>query len=84
MSAASDDASRDLTLLSFEQILDGLGEVVAQLESGEAPLETSLAIFERGVNLSRLGGQRLDEAERRIEMLLNSNGEVTTAPFDKE
>lgn len=78
------DANADLSKLSFEQILDRLSEVVEQLESGEAPLEQSLAIFEQGVTLSRLGGRRLDEAERRIEVLLNSNGEVSTAPFEKE
>jgi exodeoxyribonuclease VII small subunit len=84
MTAAADDTAPDQTALSFEQILEGLSAVVEQLESGEAPLEQSLAIFEQGVKLSRLGSRRLDEAERRIEMLLNTNGEVSTAPFDKE
>lgn len=84
MTAASDDRALDVTQLSFEQILEALSEVVEQLESGDAPLEQSLAIFEQGVKLSRVGGRRLDEAERRIEMLLTNNGEVSTAPFDKE
>lgn len=76
--------SDDLSQLSFEQILERLSKVVEQLEAGEAPLEQSLAVFEQGVKLARLGGHRLDEAERRIEVLLSNNGEVTTAPFDKE
>lgn len=82
--ASADVPADDLSSLSFEQILDRLSEVVEQLESGDAPLEQSLAIFEQGVKLSRLGGRRLDEAEQRIEVLLNNNGEVTTAPFSKE
>lgn len=80
----SADSPSELAGLSFEQILDRLNQVVDQLESGEAPLEQSLSIFEQGVQLSRLGGRRLDEAERRIEILLNENGEPTTAPFEKE
>jgi len=84
MTAAADDPATDPTPLSFEQILEGLSQVVDQLEAGDAPLEQSLAIFEQGVKLSRLGARRLDDAERRIEILLNNNGEVSTAPFDKE
>lgn len=84
MPKAAPPASEDLSTLSFEQILDRLSDVVEQLESGEAPLEQSLSIFEQGVTLSRLGGRRLDDAERRIEVLLNHKGEVTTEPFEKE
>ncbi len=74
----------DLSKLSFEQILEHLSDVVDQLEAGEAPLEQSLSIFEQGMALSRLGARRLDEAERRIEVLMSNHGELTTAPLDKE
>jgi exodeoxyribonuclease VII small subunit len=77
-------AKDDLSTLSFEQILEHLSDVVDQLEAGEAPLEQSLAIFEQGMALSRLGARRLDEAERRIEVLMSNHGELTTAPLDKE
>ncbi len=80
MPAAKDDLSK----LSFEQILEHLSDVVEQLEAGDAPLEQSLAIFEQGMALSRLGARRLDEAERRIEVLMSNHGELTTAPLDKE
>lgn len=59
---------------SFEQILARLEAVVARLEGGELPLEDSLAIFEEGIRLSRLGAQRLDDAERRVEELLGDDG----------
>ena len=56
--------------LSFEDILGRLETVVDRLERGDLPLEDSLAVFEEGIRLSRLGSQRLDRAERRVEELL--------------
>ncbi len=63
-------ASPESAEASFEQILARLHDVVERLESGELPLEESLAAFEEGIQLSRLGSTRLDEAERRVEQLL--------------
>jgi exodeoxyribonuclease VII small subunit len=62
--------------LSFEQVLESLEGVVTELERGELPLEQALAAFERGVTLSRKGASLLDDAERRIEVLLGQ-GEAT-------
>jgi len=71
--------------LSFEQIIAGLQGIVGQLEQGDAPLEEALATYEQGVRLSRLGAKRLDEAERRIEMLMSDNEDgVQTRPLEKE
>ena len=70
--------------LSFEQILERLGHVVDKLEGGDIPLESSLTLFEEGVRLSRAGARRLDDAERRIEVLLSSDGELQRRPFDPE
>lgn len=67
--------------LSFEQILEQLEEVVESLEQGDAPLELALSTFERGVALSRLGARRLDEAERRIEVLMSDEGSLKTRPL---
>lgn len=61
---------------AFEDILSRLGAVVEGLESGDLPLEASLQLFEEGVRLSRQGAARLDDAERRIERLLNDAGET--------
>jgi exodeoxyribonuclease VII small subunit len=70
--------------LSFEAILEQLEGVVEELEAGEAPLEQAIKVFERGVGLSRLGARRLDEAERRIEVLLEDESGLSTRPMDDE
>lgn len=66
---------------SFEQILARLQHVVERLESGELPLEESLAVFEEGVRLTRLGARRLDDAERRVEELLGDGDPPRTRPL---
>jgi exodeoxyribonuclease VII small subunit len=69
--------------LSFEQILEKLEAVVGALEQGDAPLELALSTFERGVVLARLGTRRLDEAERRIEVLLSDEQGLRTRPLER-
>lgn len=69
---AGDDAAVDLTALSFAKAMERLEEVVRRLESGDVSLEQSLALFQEGVALSRHLGQRLDQAEARIERLLEA------------
>lgn len=68
----------------FEEILLRLQEVVSRLEQGDLPLEESLKMFEEGIRLSRLGSRRLDEAERRVEVLLTSGESVHTRPMDEK
>ncbi len=77
-------ASEDGDNLAFEEILVRLERVVASLEVGDVPLEQALASFERGVSLSRLGARRLDEAERRVEVLLRDADGARTRPLDEE
>ncbi|MET0387637.1 MAG: exodeoxyribonuclease VII small subunit [Polyangiales bacterium] len=84
MSSPERDAEPSKEVLSFEQIVDQLSAVVTELEDGGLPLEEALATFERGVALSRLGSTRLDEAERRIELLLQDRPGAETRPFDVE
>ena len=55
---------------TFEVSLQKLEKIVRKLEDGEMSLEESLQLFEDGVKLSRECQQRLDQAERRIEVLL--------------
>ncbi|HEY5999530.1 MAG TPA: exodeoxyribonuclease VII small subunit [bacterium] len=59
---------------SFETALARLEEIVHELEEADLPLERSLAVFEEGVRLSRLLHQRLNEAERKVEILLKDEG----------
>lgn len=84
MSGPERNADDSKEALSFEQIVEQLSSVVAQLEDGDLPLEQALRTFEQGVALSRLGTKRLDEAERRIELLLQEAPGVQTRPYEEE
>ena len=55
---------------TFEASLSSLERIVKELERGDLPLEESLKLFEEGVKLSRECQDRLNQAERRIEMLM--------------
>jgi exodeoxyribonuclease VII small subunit len=69
---------------SFEASLGELERIVEQLEAGDLPLEQSLELFERGVRLSRECQKRLDEAERKVEILLkDEDGSLRAVPFDE-
>jgi exodeoxyribonuclease VII small subunit len=69
----------DVTIKDFESAIAELETIVKQLEEGDLALEKSLALFERGVQLSRFCHARLEEAERRVE-ILNERGEIRPAP----
>ena len=67
----------------FEDALSKLEKIVAKLEGGDVPLEESLKLFEEGIRLSRICNQKLDEAEKRVEILLkNKEGVLKPQPFD--
>ena len=69
----------------YDQIVDRLEKLVAELEGGKLPLEKSLETFAEGVRLARDAGRKLDEAERRVEELLRAeDGGVTTRPLGEE
>ena len=69
---------------TFEASLEALEQIVAQLESGDLPLEKSLELFEQGIRLSRECQERLSQAERRIEILLRDNqGRSVVAAFSE-
>jgi exodeoxyribonuclease VII small subunit len=69
----------DSTIKDFEAAIAELETIVRKLEEGELPLESSLQLYERGVHLSRFCHARLEEAERRIEVL-NERGQTRPAP----
>ena len=71
--------------MKFEDAIEKLEKIVAELEEGGLPLEKSLKKFEEGVKLSRFCSKKLKEAERKIELLTkNADGELETKPFDTE
>jgi len=63
-------AKKESTPKNFEGALAELEEVVEQLESGDLPLEDSLAAFEKGVGLVKFCNQKLTEVEKKVELLL--------------
>ena len=69
----------DPTSKDFEAAIAELEGIVKKLEEGELALEASLQLYERGVHLSRYCHARLEEAERRIE-ILNERGQLKPAP----
>ena len=84
MSAAKADANKDIEKLSFEEALAQLEKIVGQLESGEAPLERSIELYERGTALKANCEARLKAAEAKVEKItLSANGAPSgTAPLD--
>jgi exodeoxyribonuclease VII small subunit len=66
------------TIKDFEAAIAELETIVKKLEEGDQPLEKSLELYERGVQLSRFCHTRLEEAEKRIE-ILNERGDLRPA-----
>lgn len=67
---------------TFEEAMGRLEEIVRELEEAELPLEKSLKIFEEGVRLSRLLNSKLNEAEEKVEILLqDEEGKKVARPF---
>jgi exodeoxyribonuclease VII small subunit len=64
----------------YEELVQRLAKVVEKLEGGGLSLEESIAAFEEGIRLARAGAARLEEAERKVEVLLEGD---RVAPFEK-
>lgn len=72
-------------VMSFEKALAELEAVVGKLESGDAALDESLALFEKGVQLAKFLREELEKAEKKIEILLkDAEGELQTETFPSE
>ncbi len=70
-------------MMSFEEALQQLELSVQQLESGDLTLEQALETFEQGVKMSRLCSRKLEESEKKIELLLSvEDGNAQTELFD--
>lgn len=73
------------TELNFEEAMKKLDGIVEKLEKGNIPLEEALKQFDSGVQLVRLLNKKLDDAERRIEMLLkDKNGNLIKKEMEFE
>ena len=62
--------------LTFEEAMKQLQSLVSDLESGNAPLDKSLELFERGVSLVKHCNEKLDKAEQKVKFLTEGGGEI--------
>lgn len=73
------------TELRYEEALKRLEKLVADLDKSELDLETRLKKFEEGTKLARLLLKKLDQAKKKVEVLVKTNvGETAVVPFDEE
>ncbi|WP_419317594.1 exodeoxyribonuclease VII small subunit [Caulobacter sp. ErkDOM-E] len=83
MTDASNATDGDLAGLSFEQALAELEKIVSELESGQAPLERSIDIYERGAALKAHCEKKLEAARLKVEkIVLGQGGAVSAEPAD--
>ena len=89
---ANDKGNKSLNPKDFEDALDNLENIVKELEDGDLSLEKRLKQFEIGVHLERYCRSKLEEAERRLEVLkldnngkpeLDADGEIQTTPLER-
>jgi len=66
----------------FEKALEELEGIVKKMEEGNMPLDESLKAFEEGIKLSRFCAERLDEAERKVNILLREDDTLQLRPFE--
>jgi exodeoxyribonuclease VII small subunit len=73
--------AEDIATLSFEQALAELERIVSQLETGQAPLEDSIALYERGARLKAHCEARLEQARLKVEkIVVGPGGAVASEP----
>ena len=76
--------ARKKAALDFEQSLADLQALVERLESGELSLEDSLTAFDQGIRLTRDCQAALSQAEQKVQILLERDGELEEAPFETD
>ncbi|CAM3964653.1 exodeoxyribonuclease VII small subunit [Paenibacillus alkaliterrae] len=67
--------------LTFEQAMVRLDSIVSRLENGDVPLETAIELFQEGMKLSQLCGGKLEQVERKIELLIETEQGFQKKPF---
>jgi exodeoxyribonuclease VII small subunit len=78
-------AAPDGAAEAYDTIVARLEQVVGELEGGALTLEASVEKFAEGVRLAREAARKLDEAEKRVELLVRSaDGELEAVPFEPE
>ena len=77
-------AKRQQKTPDFEAALTELETLVEKMEQGDLSLDESLKQFERGVQLTRSCQQALQEAEQKVQILLEKGGQQTLEPFESD
>lgn len=77
-------AETPIGTMSFEEAMKALEGIVDRLESGEAPLEESIALYERGAALKKHCEDKLKAAEMKVATITEGAGGPSTAPFATE
>ncbi len=67
---------------TFEQAMQQLEQITAELESGELPLDISLKKFEEGIKLADFCNTTLDESKKKVSLLLEKNNSFIETPFE--
>ena len=67
---------------SFEEALEKLEKITRDLEEGDISLEDSLKYFDEGVKLAEYCNSKLNDAQKKVEILLKKNGAREPVPFD--
>jgi exodeoxyribonuclease VII small subunit len=70
--------------MKFEEAMKQLEEIVDRMEAGDVDLDKTLADFEEGIKLVRFCSAKLDEAKKKIEILVKKDGKITTEDFNPE
>jgi exodeoxyribonuclease VII small subunit len=77
-------SAKKIDAMSFEDALGELESIVRSLESGQTPLEQSIAAYERGIALKTHCENRLGEAQAKIEKItVGKDGGIKTIPLDE-
>ncbi len=70
--------------LSFEQAMEKLEHIVTKLESGELPLEQAIGLYQEGTRLSQLCAGKLEQVERKIDMVMETEQGLEQQPFNHD
>ena len=68
--------------MKFEDALSRLDEIVEKMESGKMELEESLGLFEEGIKLVRFCSSKLEEAKKKVEILVKKGDKLVPEPFE--
>jgi len=74
-------SKEELQEVSFEEAMERLEDIVSQLENGDVPLEKAIDLFQEGMKMSQLCGAKLEQVEKKIEVLIESEGGLIKKPF---